>query len=608
MAPYSPCNRYLKRGGMSVDLLGDWRRTHTCGDLKEQDAGTQVVLMGWVQTRRDHGGLIFVDLRDRYGVTQVVFNPEVDPQVHTKAHALRSEYVIAVQGVVELRPQDMANPRLATGKIEVAVHGLKILNESKTPAFSIEDEAEVAENVRLRYRYLDLRRGRMQGNLFLRHQAAKAVRDYFSSHGFVEIETPFLTRSTPEGARDYLVPSRMNPGSFYALPQSPQLFKQLLMISGFDRYFQIVKCFRDEDLRADRQPEFTQIDVEMSFVGPEQIQEYMEGMLEAVFGEIAGVQLTRPFPRMSYQEAMAKYGSDRPDIRFGMELVDVTDVASRSTFQVFTQAIEEGGVVKGINLSGGGGRSRKEVEELIGVAQSYGTGGLAWIKVEAEGCQSPITKFFSSEALGEIATRMEGKPGDLLLFVADRAQVAHEVLGQLRLHLAREGGLIKEGNYQFLWVVDFPLLEYDEEQKRYVAVHHPFTAPRDEDVAKLIDTPLEVRAQAYDIVLNGAEIGGGSIRNHRVDIQRQLFEILGIGKEEAEAKFGFLTEALVYGAPPHGGIAFGFDRLVMSLCGADSIREVIPFPKTQKATCLLTGSPSAVDPQQLKELFLKVDV
>jgi aspartyl-tRNA synthetase len=593
---------------MRVDLLGDWRRTRTCGDLRKKDVGAQVCLMGWVQTRRDHGGLIFVDLRDRYGVTQVVFNPEVDPEVHAKAHALRSEYVIAVQGVVEVRPEDMTNPRLDTGEIEVVVHGLKVLNESKTPAFSIDDDAEVAENVRLRYRYLDLRRGRMQSNLLLRHQAAKAVRDYFSSQGFVEIETPFLTRSTPEGARDYLVPSRMNPGHFYALPQSPQLFKQLLMVSGFDRYFQIVKCFRDEDLRADRQPEFTQVDVEMSFVGPEDIQEYMEGMLTAVFGEILGVQLKRPFPTMSYQEAIARYGTDRPDIRFGMELVDVTDVVSQSDFQVFTQAIEEGGIVKGINLTGGGGRSRKEIEELIGRAQSYGAGGLAWFKVEAKGCQSPIAKFFSPEALQEIATRMEGKPGDLLLFVADRAPVTHEVLGQLRLHLAREGGLIKEGTHQFLWVVDFPLLKYDEEQKRYVAVHHPFTAPRDEDVAKLSDAPLEVRAQAYDIVLNGAEIGGGSIRNHRVDIQRQLFEILGIGKQEAEAKFGFLLEALDYGAPPHGGIAFGFDRLMMSLCDADSIREVIPFPKTQKATCLLTGSPATVDPQQLQELSLKVEV
>jgi len=564
--------------------------------------------MGWVQRRRDHGGLIFVDLRDRYGIVQVVFNPATSPQAHAKAHSLRSEYVIAIKGEVALRPPGTENPRLATGEIEIIVHELKILNESRTPPFPIEDEAEVAENVRLRYRYLDLRRQRLQENLILRHRAAKVVRDYLSSQGFLEIETPFLTRSTPEGARDYLVPSRLNPGNFYALPQSPQLFKQLLMISGFDRYFQIVKCFRDEDLRADRQPEFTQIDVEMSFVDADDVQNCIEGMLEAVFREILGVELKRPFPKMTYQEAIAKYGLDRPDIRFGMELVEVTDVASRSSFQVFTRAVEGRGVVKGINLKGGGDRSRKEIEELIEVVKVYGAGGLAWIKVDTGGWASPIVKFFRPEDLREISDRMGGEPGDLLLFVADRAKVVNEALGHLRLHLAKEKGLIKEGTYQFLWVVDFPLLEYDEQQRRFVAVHHPFTAPKDEDLALIKDAPLKVRAKAYDIVLNGEEIGGGSIRNHRVDIQRLIFETLGIGAEEAEAKFGFLLDALDYGAPPHGGIALGFDRLLALLCGATSIREVIPFPKTQKATCLLTGAPANVDPQQLKELHLKIDI
>lgn len=594
---------------MHLDSLDDWRRTHNCGELRKKDVGTQAVLMGWVQRRRDHGGLIFVDLRDRYGVLQVVFNPEMNPRTHAKAHSVRNEYVIAVQGKVGVRPQGTENPNLATGEVEVLVQELKILNESKTPPFPIENEAEVAENVRLRYRYMDLRRKRLQENLILRHRTAKVVKDYLSSQGFLEIETPFLTRSTPEGARDYLVPSRPNPGSFYALPQSPQLFKQLLMISGFDRYFQIVKCFRDEDLRADRQPEFTQIDVEMSFVDAEDVQECMEGMLEVLFHEILGVELKRPFPKMSYQEAISRYGLDHPDIRFGMELVDVTDVASRSNFHVFTEAIEGGGIVKGINVKGGGELSRKEIEELIEVAKVYGAEGLAWVKMETEGWTSPIVKFFQTEDLQEVIDRLRGETGDLLLLVADRVnKVVYEVLGHLRLHLARERGLVEEGTYQFLWVVDFPLLEYDEEQKRYVAVHHPFTAPKDDDLAHLKDAPLEVRAKAYDIVLNGAEIGGGSIRNYRGDIQRLIFEVLGIGPDEAEAKFGFVLEALDYGAPPHGGIAFGFDRLVMLLCGEETIREVIPFPKTQKATCLLTGAPATVDPQQLKELHLKGEI
>ena len=591
-----------------MDVLGDWQRTHSCGELRRKDVGTQTVLMGWVQRRRDHGGLIFVDLRDRYGVCQVVFNPEISSQIHTKAHSLRSEYVIAVRGEAAVRPHGTENSSLATGQIEVVAHELKILNESKTPPFPIEDEAEVSENLRLRYRYLDLRRQRLQENLLLRHRAAKVVRDYLSSQGFLEIETPFLTRSTPEGARDYLVPSRLNPGSFYALPQSPQLFKQLLMISGFDRYFQIVKCFRDEDLRADRQPEFTQIDVEMSFVNAEDIQGFMEGMLKALFRDILEVEIKRPFPRMSYQEAVSRYGLDHPDIRFGMELVDVTDVASRSDFQIFIKAIDEGGIVKGINLKKGAERSRKEIEELVEVTKVYGAEGLAWIKVETEGWTSPISKFFRPEDLQEITVRMDGEPGDLILFVADKARVVNEALGHLRLQLGKEKGLIEEGTYQFLWVIDFPLLEYDDEQRRYVAVHHPFTAPKDEDIVHLKDAPLKVRAKAYDIILNGAEIGGGSIRNHRKDIQRLIFEVLGIGLREAESKFGFLLEALDYGAPPHGGIAFGFDRLVMCLCGAESIREVIPFPKTQKATCLLTGAPEEVDTQQLKELNIKLEI
>ncbi|RLA95652.1 MAG: aspartate--tRNA ligase [Deltaproteobacteria bacterium] len=592
----------------TIDLLGDWRRSHLCGELRKGDAGKEVTLMGWVHRRRDHGGLIFVDLRDREGIVQVVFNPEVSEAAHRKAHRLRNEYVIAVKGKVAIRPEGTENPKIRTGEIEVMAEELKILNEARTPPFPIEEGTEIGEGVRLRYRYLDLRRPPMQQNLLLRHRAAQSIRRYLSEEGFLEIETPFLTRSTPEGARDFLVPSRLNPGAFYALPQSPQLFKQLLMVSGFDRYFQIVRCFRDEDLRADRQPEFTQVDMEMAFVGEEEVQGCVEGMIKALFEEVLGVELKTPFPRLTYEEALSCYGTDKPDLRFGMELVDVTEAARRTDFQVFLRAAEEGGVVKGMNLEGGEGLSRKELDELVRVACSLGAKGLAWAKVGEDGWQSPIAKFIPPERQKEMEGLLGASKGDLLLFVADEEKVVNEVLGEMRLQIAQKIQRIPQGEYRFVWEVDFPLLEWSETEGRLVAVHHPFTAPKEEDIGKLEASPLEVRARAYDLVLNGTEVGGGSIRNHRVDIQRRIFELLGIGEDEAEQKFGFLLEALSYGAPPHGGIALGFDRLVMLMSGRETIRDVIPFPKTQKATCLLTGAPSEVEPKQLKELHIKLDL
>jgi len=585
-----------------------WKRSCYCGQVRVSDVGREVTLMGWVARRRDHGGLIFVDLRDREGVVQVVFNPEVSEEAHRLAHDLRAEYVIAVRGEVSRRPPGTENPKIPTGDVEVLVKELSILNESRTPPFAVEDHVEVGEQVRLRYRYLDLRRPRMQQNLLMRHRAAQIIRNHLSRRGFVEVETPFLTRSTPEGARDFLVPSRLTPGTFYALPQSPQLFKQLLMVAGFDRYFQIVRCFRDEDLRADRQPEFTQVDLEMSFVSEEDVREVVEGLLQELLGELLGVQIQRPFPRLSYEEALERFGTDKPDLRFGMELKDVSDLVTGSSFRVFSEAVAEGGVVKGLVLSGGAELSRKEVDGLVDLAISLGAKGLAWARVASDGWQSPIAKFFPRELQQRIAERMEADEGDLLLFVADSREVALDVLGRLRLDLAQSRGLIPSGEFRFLWVEDFPLLEYSDEEKRYVAVHHPFTSPREEDIPKLESSPLEVKARAYDIVLNGHEIGGGSIRNHRLDLQRRIFRLLDISEDEAREKFGFLLEALQYGAPPHGGIALGFDRLMMILCGEETIREVIPFPKTQRGTCLLTGAPSEVDPKQLKELHLKLDL
>ncbi len=589
-----------------IDFLGDLKRTGYCGDLNKKDVNREVVLLGWVQRRRDLGGLIFVELRDRQGTVQVVFNPEINPQAHEKAQSIRSEYVLGIQGTVVIRPKGTANPKLSTGEIEVIVKDLKILNVSKTPPFQIDDEEEVAENTRLKYRYLDLRRPGLQKNLILRHKVAREVRNYFDRLGFLEVETPMLTKSTPEGARDFLVPSRLTPGHFYALPQSPQLFKQILMISGFDRYFQIVKCFRDEDLRSDRQPEFTQIDVEMSFITVQDIQRTMEGLMAYIFKEVLGITVELPFPVLSYDEAMSRYGVDKPDIRFGMELKDVTEPLKGSSFQVFRDTASANGVIKAINVKGGHSFSRKEIEDLTHFVYNFGAKGLMSAKVGPGGWQSSIQKYITEGERKAVGNVLEARENDLLLFVAGPPKVVNQSLANLRLHLGEKLGLIPKDQYRFVWILDFPLLEYDEAEGRYVAVHHPFTAPKDEDIPRLKDHPEWVKAKAYDLVLNGSEIGGGSIRNHLREVQALLFEKLGMGEEEAKARFGFLLEALEYGTPPHGGIAFGLDRLTMILTHSESIRDVIAFPKTQKGTCLMTDAPSRVDSKQLEELWIKI--
>jgi aspartyl-tRNA synthetase len=590
------------------DILGDWKRTHYCGQLSAADIGREVCLMGWVMRRRDHGGLIFIDLRDREGIVQLALDPDRDPEAHAKADRVRNEYVVAIFGTVSPRPDGTVNTRMATGEVEVEVRELRILNTAKTPPFMIDDFGEVAENIRLKYRFLDLRRPTLQQNLMLRHRVARTVRTYLDGEGFLEIETPVLTKSTPEGARDYLVPSRVNPGTFYALPQSPQLFKQLLMVSGFDRYCQIVKCFRDEDLRADRQPEFTQIDCEMSFVTRDDVLAVMEGMIATVFREALGVDVELPMRRMTYAEAMERFGVDNPDLRFGLELRDISAIVDGCGFKVFTDALYGGGLVKAMNAKGCGTFSRKEMDDLTDFVKIYGAKGLAYVKVTAEGWQSPIAKFFSAEEMAEIDKVLVAEPGDLLLFSADNFRVANESLGRLRVHLGHKLGLTRKDNFQFVWVTDFPLLEWDGETRRHVAVHHPFTAPMDEDLSLLDTDPGKARAKAYDLVLNGSEIGGGSIRIHDQAIQSRMFDLMGIGKEEAQEKFGFLLDALEFGAPPHGGIAFGLDRLVMILTGSDSIRDVIAFPKTQKATCLMSEAPGVVDEKQLRELSIRLAV
>ena len=591
---------------MQIDSLGDWKRSHDCGSLRRSDAGKEALLMGWVSSRRDLGNLIFIDLRDRGGITQIVFDPQVNEEAHNRAHILRNEWVVAVKGKISPRLEGQENPDMSTGAVELKVTELKILNKTDIPPFQVDGAVDASETLRLKYRYLELRRNKVFQNFKRRHLIAACIRRYLDGNGFIEVETPFLTRSTPEGARDYLVPSRVNKGMFYALPQSPQLFKQILMVAGFDKYYQIVRCFRDEDLRADRQPEFTQVDLEMSFTDEEGVMNIFEGMMKTLFKEIMGKDISTPIPRIEYREAMDRFGTDKPDMRFGMELREITDLVTDSDFMVFRNTIKDGGVVKAVRVEKGANFTRKILDELSQSVNKWGAKGLSWIKIADDGWQSSLSKFVGDKEKEAVNKRMGALTGDLILIISDRRETANRVLGMLRQDVARRLDMINKDEYAFLWVTRFPLLEYNETEGRLDAVHHPFTSPLEEDIRLLKDDPEKVRARSYDLVLNGIEIGGGSIRIHNISMQEEIFNILGISKEEADRRFGFFLEALRYGAPPHGGMALGFDRLVAVMSGVDSIRDVIAFPKTTSATCLLTDAPARVDNAQLRELAIQV--